>query len=100
MLNEIIQFLPNNILLHLFRVTFHSCYDGDTCRFALPGLHPIIGKNIAVRLNGIDTSEIRGKCQLEIKRAKIAKLRLNKILMIAKKFELRNIRSVQRVLIN
>jgi micrococcal nuclease len=43
-------------------VTFLYCYDGDTCRFDIPHLHPIIGKNIPVRLKRIDTLEIRGKC--------------------------------------
>jgi len=40
-------------------------YDGDTITFNLPNLHPIIGKNIRVRLNGIDTPEIKGKCDKE-----------------------------------
>ena len=36
-------------------------YDGDTVTFNLPGLHPIIGEKINIRVNGIDTPEIRGK---------------------------------------
>ena len=40
-------------------------YDGDTITFNLPNLHPIIGKKIRVRLNGIDTPEIKGKCDKE-----------------------------------
>jgi len=43
-----------------------SNYDGDTIKFDLPGLHPIIGKKINIRVNGIDTPEIRGKCEGEI----------------------------------
>ena len=46
-------------------VTYRTCYDGDTCRFDLPGIHPFFGENIPVRLAGIDTPEIRGKCQHE-----------------------------------
>ena len=42
-----------------------SVYDGDTFRVDINSLPPIIGKNIAIRLNGIDTPEIRGKCQYE-----------------------------------
>ena len=72
-------------------VIFHSCYDGDTCTFTLPGLHPVIGDKVKVRLAGIDTPEIRGKCEQERKRAKVAKLRLNNILKTAKKIEIRNI---------
>ncbi len=40
-------------------------YDGDTITFNLPGLHPIIGEKISIRVNGIDTPEMRGKCEKE-----------------------------------
>ena len=40
-------------------------YDGDTITFNLPGLHLIIGENISIRVNGIDTLEIKGKCVQE-----------------------------------
>jgi len=42
-----------------------SVYDGDTFRVDIDSLPPIVGKNIAVRVNGVDTPEIRGKCQYE-----------------------------------
>ena len=42
-----------------------SIYDGDTFRVDIDSLPPIVGKNIAIRLNGVDTPEIRGKCQYE-----------------------------------
>jgi len=42
-----------------------SVYDGDTFRVNIDSLPPIVGKNIAVRVNGVDTPEIRGKCQYE-----------------------------------
>ena len=42
-----------------------SVYDGDTFRVDIDSLPPIVGKNIPIRLNGIDTPEIRGKCQYE-----------------------------------
>jgi len=38
-------------------VIYRTCYDGDTCRFGLPKLHPLFGKNIPVRLVGIDSPE-------------------------------------------
>jgi micrococcal nuclease len=47
-------------------------YDGDTVTFNLPGLHPIIGEKISIRVNGIDTPEIRGKCEKETHDAKQA----------------------------
>ena len=39
-----------------------SVYDGDTFRVNIDSLPPIVGKNIAIRVNGVDTPEIRGKC--------------------------------------
>jgi endonuclease YncB( thermonuclease family) len=42
-----------------------SVYDGDTFRVDIDSLPPIVGKNIAIRLNGVDTPEIRGKCKYE-----------------------------------
>jgi endonuclease YncB( thermonuclease family) len=42
-----------------------SVYDGDTFRVNIDSLPPIVGKSIAIRVNGIDTPEIRGKCQYE-----------------------------------
>ena len=42
-----------------------SVYDGDTFRVNIDSLPPIVGKNIAIRVNGVDTPEIRGKCQYE-----------------------------------
>ena len=42
-----------------------SVYDGDTFRVNIDSLPPIVGKNISIRVNGVDTPEIRGKCQYE-----------------------------------
>lgn len=46
-----------------------SCYDGDTCTFTLPGIDPLIGWQIPVRLRGVDAPEIRGSCQEENEQA-------------------------------
>ena len=46
-------------------VTYHRCYDGDTCTFTLPGVHLLFGEKISVRIAGIDTPEIKGTCQQE-----------------------------------
>jgi len=53
-------------------VTIVSCYDGDTCRVDLPPsafnddwAYQLFGHNIPIRIEGIDTPEIRGKCQKE-----------------------------------
>ena len=42
-----------------------SVYDGDTFRVNIDSLPSIVGKNIPVRLEGVDTPEINGKCQYE-----------------------------------
>ena len=42
-----------------------SVYDCDTFRVNIASLPPIVGKNIPIRVNGVDTPEIRGKCQYE-----------------------------------
>ena len=46
-------------------VTYHTCYDGDTCMISIPGVHPLFGDHIPVRLLGIDTPEIKGQCDRE-----------------------------------
>lgn len=68
-----------------------TCYDGDTCRFNIPGLHPIIGDNVSIRFNGIDTPEIRGKCKIEKDLAKQARDKVRSILNQSSVIELRNI---------
>jgi micrococcal nuclease len=65
-------------------------YDGDTITFNLPGLHPIIGENISIRVNGIDTPEIKGKCGKEKYDAKQAKKMVADILKGAEQVNIRN----------
>ncbi len=54
-------------------VLYHRCYDGDTCTFSIQALHPLIGEKINVRIRGIDTPEIRGKCEGEKNKAILAR---------------------------
>jgi len=56
----------------IFNVKVLSCYDADTCRVNLPRsafnddwAYALFGHNIPIRIEGIDTPEIRGKCQKE-----------------------------------
>ena len=65
-------------------------YDGDTITFNLPNLHPIIGKKIRVRLNGVDTAEIKGKCDKEKYDAEQARKMVGDILKDAEKITLKN----------
>ena len=66
-------------------------YDGDTITFNLREFHPIIGKGISVRVNGIDTPEIRGKCKAEKELARQAKELIGALLSKANKIDLLNL---------
>ena len=68
-----------------------SIYDGDTFRVNINSYPNVIGKKIAVRINGIDTPEIKGKCQKEKDLAQKSKQLTVSLLRNAKKIELRNI---------
>lgn len=55
-----------------FNVKYRSCYDGDTCTVhlltnAVTGARVLafFGDSVKIRLAGIDTPEIRGKCLQE-----------------------------------
>ena len=67
-----------------------SIYDGDTFRVNIKGYPDIVGKRISIRVNGIDTPEMRGKCQKEKDLARKAKQFTVNKLRTAKKIELRN----------
>jgi micrococcal nuclease len=67
-------------------------YDGDTIRFNLPGYPPIAGKDIRVRVNGIDTPEIKGKCEKEKYEAQQARDMVADILKGPEKITLKNMK--------
>ena len=68
-----------------------SVYDGDTFRVNIDSLPPIVGKNIAIRLKGVDTPEIKGKCQYEKDLALEARDFVRKKLFNAKEIKLNNL---------
>jgi len=61
--------------------------DGDTITFNLPGPHPL---KISIRVNGIDTPEIKGKCEKEKYDAKQAQQMVADILKDAEQITLKN----------
>lgn len=62
-----------------------SVYDGDTIRVDIANCdQPILCQNISIRIFGIDTPEIRGKCQNEKHLAKIFNASADEITVIAK----------------
>ena len=69
-----------------------SVFDGDSFRADLKGFPAIIGKNMAIRINGIDTPELRGKCEVEKQLARAAKQFTVERLRAAKNITLKNIK--------
>lgn len=69
-----------------------SIYDGDTFRVNILGWPGIIGERIPVRVNGVDTPELKGKCKEEILLARKAKKVTVDFLRSAKNIELRNLK--------
>lgn len=72
-------------------VKFDHNYDGDTITVQIPNVPPIIGKNISVRVYGIDTPEMKGKLPCEKDRAKEARDLVHSLLSQAKHIELRQV---------
>ncbi len=66
-------------------------YDGDTVTFEIPGVHPLLGKSISVRVLGVDTPEKNGKKPCEKDRARDAQRLVGNLLEHATSIELRNI---------
>jgi len=68
-----------------------SIYDGDTLRVNIDSFPDIVGKNIRIRIKGIDAPEIKGKCQREIDLAIMARDYLRNAINQSSQIELRNI---------
>lgn len=68
-----------------------SVYDGDTFKVDITHYPPLIGQHISIRINGVDTPEMRGKCEQEKVLARKAKQYTEMALRNAKTIELRNI---------
>jgi len=68
-----------------------SVYDGDTFRVNIDSLPSIVGRNIRIRVNGIDTPEIRGKCVYEKNLALKARDFVRNKLANAKEIKLTNL---------
>jgi micrococcal nuclease len=69
-----------------------AIYDGDTITVNIKGWPAIIGERISVRIAHIDTPEMKGQCQAEKDKARLAKQLVVTTLREAKRIELRDIR--------
>lgn len=64
--------------------------DGDTIVGNIESVPAVFGRKIPVRLAGIDTAEMHGKCVKEIALAQRAKKRVEELIGNATEVELRN----------
>lgn len=72
-------------------VEFLKNYDGDTLTVNVPGVHPLFGEKISVRVFGIDAPEKTGRKPCEKARARAAQRLIENVLKQAKRIDLRNV---------
>lgn len=72
-------------------VTYVRNYDGDTITFDIHGIHPLIGDHIDIRVRGIDTPEIRGKCEQEKIQGRTARKLVESLLRKSKSIRLKDV---------
>jgi len=65
-----------------------SIYDGDTFRANIEGFPVVIGESMSIRINGIDTPELQGKCDKE-----------KQLAMLAKQFTVERLRAAKSVVL-
>lgn len=73
-------------------VEYVKNYDADTITFNIPSVHPLIGKQINVRVLGVDTPEVRTKNKCEKDKGRNAKRLVKSLLKQAKRIDLVNIK--------
>ena len=74
-------------------VKYARSIDGDTFAVDIPGLHPLIGRNVSIRVAGVNTPEInRAKSICEKEKGRIAKNLVDNLLKRAKRIDLRNVK--------
>ena len=69
-----------------------TVYDGDTFFVNIASWPPIVGSHIGIRVNGVDTPEMKGDCQKEIQLARKAKQFTVNFLRTAKVVQLKNLK--------
>ena len=67
-------------------------YDGDTIAFNIPNVHPLLGKDINVRLMHVDAPEIKTINICERKVAVEAKLAIEQLLTESKRIDLEDVK--------
>ena len=72
-------------------VKYVKNYDADTVTFDVPNVHPLLGKKINIRVDGVDTPELRTKDTCEKEKGIKAKKQVMALLKNAKRIDLKNI---------
>ena len=72
-------------------VEYVKNYDGDTITVNIKDVHPLIGSLISIRINGIDTPEMKSDCPNEKILAYNAKVLIEKFLKNGKVITLKNV---------
>ena len=72
-------------------VKYIKNYDADTITVHIPRVHPLIGKNMSIRVLGVDTPEIRTKDKCEKELALRAKNKVAEFLKQSNRIDLINI---------
>jgi endonuclease YncB( thermonuclease family) len=66
-------------------------YDADTLTVRIPGVHPLLGHDISVRVLGIDSPEIKGRAPCEKETARNGQRLVENLLKNAHSIELKKI---------
>jgi len=66
-------------------------YDGDTLKVNIPRVHPLLGREITVRVNGVDTPEMKSSDPCETRAAERAKEFTKGFLLKSRSVSLKNI---------
>lgn len=69
-------------------VKYIKNYDADTITFDIPGVHPLLGQKISVRVNGVDAPEIKADNTCEKQSARMARNLVENVLKRAKRIDL------------
>lgn len=78
LLLALIMLLPTFSFAQDFKARYSRNYDGDTIIVDLNCNEPLFCKKMSIRVNGVDTPEIRGECKTEKLLAEKAKYYVRK----------------------
>jgi len=83
--------VPSEIFGYDFnKVEYIRNYDGDTLKVNIKGIHPLLGRNISIRLADIDTAEIGGSKKCEQEMAKLAQSCVENLIIGSDRVDIKN----------